>query len=297
MTKMNSIFRCLSVLALVISCQNASAQLSSLYAQFGFNPLPLNPAVAGYHGNFTASLSNRTSFNKTEGMPFTQFFTIHTPLGKKGWVGGLEVINDKAGLMRNLHVSGIGGYQIKMKESTLTAALKGGLSSFNTLWSQSITSTVNDPTIYGDEKRSSINATGGLYYQDTRTSLGISQSTNSDFQINSRGFVAHGAYIIGNKQNSYWQPAFALRYNRNSEMMADVNLTFNNDRYGSFGISLRSNDSFGIFTRIVFNQQLWSTISMDFYGKRIPGTFRNTLEIALNYDLRRRSTSPNPLIF
>jgi type IX secretion system PorP/SprF family membrane protein len=274
-----------------------TAQLPSLYATFGFNSLPLNPAVAGYHDNLTASLSNRASFNTVKGAPTTQFFTFHSSIGKKGWVGGLEVINDKAGLMRSLQLSGVGGYKIDMKESSLTAAIKAGYAMNNITWSQAVTSTVDDPLIIGDEEQSQIIAGCGLFYRDQRTSLGVSQSTQKDMNLNTRGWIVHGAYSFGSKRSWYWQPAFALRYNRTYQMLADINFTVNHDKFGSLGLSMRSNQSIAAFTRIVFTPQVWTTVSYDFFTKPTPGAYRNTMEISIHYDLIRKSTAPNPLLF
>jgi type IX secretion system PorP/SprF family membrane protein len=280
-----------------VSTNRLLAQLPSLYASFGFNSLPLNPAVAGYHDNLTATLSNRSSFNQVVGAPSTQFFSFHSSIGKKGWVGGLEVINDKAGLIRNMQFSGIGGYKIDMKESSLTAAIKAGYAMNNLLWSQSTTSTLNDPTIYGDENVSEVLAGCGLFYRDPRTSLGVSQSTQKDMNLTTRGWIVHGSYLFGSKRSWYWQPAFALRYSSTFDMMADMNVTVNHDKFGSLGFSMRSNQSLAIYTRIVFTQQIWATVSYDFFTKPVPGAFHNTMEISLHYDLIRKSSTPNPLIF
>ena len=66
----------ISVICLLI-CEICVSQQDALYSQYMFNPLVLNPAVAGTAEGVSMVLLSRSQWLGFEGAPSTQTFSIH----------------------------------------------------------------------------------------------------------------------------------------------------------------------------------------------------------------------------
>jgi type IX secretion system PorP/SprF family membrane protein len=120
-----------------------SAQQFPSFSQYTFNPLIINPAVAGSDGYTTVQLLARNQWLGFSGAPISQFFSIQTRLYKglhmpfsasvrrkyirpkrSGKVGlGFQCMNDKAGIFNHTALQFIYAYHIKIARNQLSFGL------------------------------------------------------------------------------------------------------------------------------------------------------------------------------
>ncbi len=90
------------------------AQLSPLSGQYFNNPYIINPAFAGFVQDTRLNLAYRNQWTNVPGAPVTQNVTLEHGFEKVGI--GLNVSNDKAGLIRQTSLSGSFAYHLPIGE-------------------------------------------------------------------------------------------------------------------------------------------------------------------------------------
>src|SRR5690349_24079150 len=102
------------VLCLTAMSFAARAQHSIVYSQYLFNGLLINPAYAGSHVQFSATLTYRNQWVNFDGAPETTTLGIHNSF-RKGRVGaGLLVTSDRIGSYSNTGMFASYAYAIKV---------------------------------------------------------------------------------------------------------------------------------------------------------------------------------------
>lgn len=95
-----------------LGLQDASAQLNPLVSQFYQNRYLGNPAFVGIDQGLNLNLSYRNQMSSIPGSPVSQAFTGDYQLGKAGV--GLNVFNDKAGLIKRTRLVGSYAYHLPL---------------------------------------------------------------------------------------------------------------------------------------------------------------------------------------
>lgn len=91
------------------------AQLSPMKSQFFQNPYLINPAMAGHNGGTSIFASYTNQWNRIEGAPVMMALSGSTALNDKAAVG-INVISDKAGLLKRTQAMGSFAYKIPFSE-------------------------------------------------------------------------------------------------------------------------------------------------------------------------------------
>lgn len=108
------------------------AQDTGNFTQFFFNPYTLNPSFAGLDGRGALSLAYRKQWSGIEGGPTIANFSYHAPL-KAGLSMGVNVANDKRGLLSNSGLLITMAYSVQLGETSyIRFGLSGG-GSWNTV--------------------------------------------------------------------------------------------------------------------------------------------------------------------
>src|SRR5690606_5316208 len=97
-------------LAVALSSQT-KAQLNPMKSQYFQNPYLVNAAMAGYQNKAEVFLNYSNQWNKIDGAPVLLSYSAMQPVNDKAAVG-LNVINDKSGLMRKTQVAGSFAYKV-----------------------------------------------------------------------------------------------------------------------------------------------------------------------------------------
>lgn len=107
-----------------ISTYGQQTKLSSLY---GYNPIILNPAEAGYNNVTDVSLSFRKQWTGVSGTPTTSWISGHTALNPKMGLGGV-IIYDEMSFIKNIDVKLNYAYHLKLaKDFKLSFGVGAGM--------------------------------------------------------------------------------------------------------------------------------------------------------------------------
>ncbi|OCX53753.1 hypothetical protein BEL04_05555 [Mucilaginibacter sp. PPCGB 2223] len=169
---------CTIVLFVIIGLQ-LHAQQRPQYTQYVFNPILVNPAVAGIENYTDVKAGYRSQWTGLQGAPVTSFFTINAPLGSNFLEGdatqapsngenplgrsftqtymaaephhgiGLTVVTDKAGPIRQTNFDATYAYHIGLSPTlNLAVGVSAGVSNY-TLNTAEVTTEFSDPAING----------------------------------------------------------------------------------------------------------------------------------------------------
>ena len=147
----------LIVFMLVGVVHHSKAQLTPLKGQFFQNPYQVNPAMAGSSDKAEVFTNYSNQWNKMDGAPVIMSFTATTPLKGNASLG-LNISNDKAGLIRKTQAMGTFAYKVSFNEDH---SLRFGVS---LSWSQ-------DRLDYGMASHTGINDTELAKYNDKENYL------------------------------------------------------------------------------------------------------------------------------
>jgi type IX secretion system PorP/SprF family membrane protein len=131
---------------LAFFCSYVHAQDIGNFTQFFFNPYSLNPSFAGIDGHGALFLAYRKQWSGIDGSPTIANLSYHTPL-KAGLNFGLNIANDKRGILNNSGMLLTAAYAIRLSEhSYLRFGISGG-GSWNTIDLAKIENITADPAL------------------------------------------------------------------------------------------------------------------------------------------------------
>jgi type IX secretion system PorP/SprF family membrane protein len=152
------------------------AQQELQVSQYMFNGMLLNPAYAGTHDYFSASLLHRSQWVNLDGAPSTQVFAIDGPIANKRMGVGLVVTNDQIGISSQLDVAANFAYHLPLGPGDLSFGVKAGLAMYSadlgdvTIWD-------NQDAVYSPNNIQNEMVTKfgfGTYYHTEKFYAGIS---------------------------------------------------------------------------------------------------------------------------
>ena len=110
----------LGVFLFVIIAYSSNAQNTYNFTQFYFNPALLNSSYTGSDGRLAAYVSYRKQWVGIEGAPTIANFSLQTALVNRASFG-LNVSNDKNGVISSSGILFTGGYSISPGATSLVA--------------------------------------------------------------------------------------------------------------------------------------------------------------------------------
>jgi len=156
-----------------LSVPQVYAQQKPVVSQYMFNELALNPAVAGSHGQFSATFLYRNQWVNFEGAPKTGVFNIHTGI-KYSKVGlGVQLSVDEIGIHKDVGVYAIYSYHIEFDQGILYMGLQAGYNELTSDFTKLNLRTVNDPTLSGVRKDFNPNFGVGFYFLNENWKIGF----------------------------------------------------------------------------------------------------------------------------
>ena len=140
----------LSAILICIFAINGVAQQSTIYSQYMFNGLAINPAYAGYDGLLSMTALGRLQSLGLEGSPNTQSFTAHTPIINNKIGIGLQFFHEQIGVTDQTGVYGAYSYKIYMDKFVLSLGLQAGVNFYKTNYTSLVTYNPGDPVFNED---------------------------------------------------------------------------------------------------------------------------------------------------
>jgi type IX secretion system PorP/SprF family membrane protein len=162
------------VFILFIMAHAVKAQQRSLYSQYMFNGLVLNPAYAGSQKQLSATGLFRKQWVNIEGAPSTFNATIHSGFEKKKIGMGLMVNREEIGIHKDLGVYGSYAYHIVMQKGILAMGLQAGFNNLQSDFNLLSVKHGNDPILNGKVSKFNPNFGTGLYYSTSNAYVGFS---------------------------------------------------------------------------------------------------------------------------
>jgi len=168
------IFQALLVISMMAFSLEAEAQQSSIYSNFMFNRLAINPAYAGSQDQLDITAVHRRQWENFEGAPSTSAFSAHKYLKNKNIGVGLMASSDQIGIHTDNRLYLVYAYKIETKAGVLSLGLQGGFSRLNSDFSRLNLRSERDAMMSGVRSDFNPNFGAGAYFSNDRFFAGFS---------------------------------------------------------------------------------------------------------------------------
>jgi len=283
-----------------------SQEKAVLYSHYTFNGLAINPAYSGSHEMLSISLSHRSQWVGFEGAPAFNILGIHTPFKNTRMGLGLLVMNESMGLRKYTGIYANYAHRITIGRGKLALGLKGGIGT-----GRFETSDLGDDIVFteNDNRYLLPNFGFGIYYYLPKFYAGLSvplimgyKSSKSGEIIAYHDFKNYTYYVTsGVKLNlaENWQiePSVLLEYNKSGGIIADGGMGLLYKDVIRVGASYRSNQAVVMLLDFKITYQLKVGVAYDYGLSELNNYYRNSFEVALEYNFGYRIKAANPTIF
>jgi type IX secretion system PorP/SprF family membrane protein len=289
------------ILAAFLSTAGAlHAQQELMISQYMFNGLVLNPAYAGSHPYWSASLLHRSQWTRFENAPTTQTFCIDGPVANNRLGLGLTASNDQLGVTRQQEFALNAAYKIALRKGYLSAGLRFAGANY----SANLTDVIiwdTDDAVYANNISNEMAFKGGfgLYYYERLWFAGISVPTifSSDDNIlpeNSsinRFFENHYYFNAGMVYEANpvlaIKPSMLVKYENAAPAQVDLNCNFLFFQKFWLGAGWRSGDALVAMAEWNITPQLRIGYAYDYTLTAIRNYSNGSHEVMLGFDFGR----------
>jgi type IX secretion system PorP/SprF family membrane protein len=283
---------------LLLGAMNVQAQQDALISQYMFNGLFLNPAYAGSHDFYSATLTFRKQWVNFDGAPMTSIASVDGPIKGKNMGIGLIVMNDQIGVTRQNKVVANYSYQLKIGDKgKLALGLSAGASQYSARTSTLTVWDENDVMFTSDQSSGLIPRFGfGAYYFQEKWFAGISVPTlmayvpNNRFSMNvnetflQRHYLLNGGVILPVNDKIKVKPSMLFKYLPNAPLQVDVNFSVLIKDAVWVGTSFRSGDAVVALIEYQANNKFRVAYAYDITFSRIHNYSAGSHEILIGYD-------------
>jgi type IX secretion system PorP/SprF family membrane protein len=292
--KTKIIFILLSVLAL-----NIKAQQETMISQYMFNGLFINPAYAGSHKYFSASLLYRNQWVNFEGAPKTGIVSVDGPIVNNKMGIGLVAVNDRIGITNKTDVYGNYAYHLQVNEnSKLSFGIKAGFSNYNADFGDLKYWDKNDQVYQQGAVSHLLPRFGfGTYYYSEKFYAGISIPTllaydntySFNVDLNKASFLRRHlfvttGYVFEVSESVKLKPSMLLKYVTNAPAEIDITMSSMFKDIIWLGVSYRSNDAVVGIIEYQANQRFRVGYAYDFTVSKMKNYNMGSHEIMIGYD-------------
>jgi type IX secretion system PorP/SprF family membrane protein len=242
---------------LVLAAINTQAQQDPLISQYMFNGLFINPAYAGSHEFYSATLTFRKQWVNFDGAPMTSIASVDGPIGGKNMGLGLIVMNDQIGVTRQNKVVANYSYHLKIGDKgKLALGISAGASQYSARTSSLTVWDENDIMFTSDQSSGLIPRFGfGAYYFKEKWFAGLSIPTlmayvpNNRFSMNvnetflKRHYILNGGLVMPVNEKVKVKPSILFKYLPNAPLQVDLNFSVLINDAIWLGTSFRSGDA------------------------------------------------------
>ncbi len=225
-------------LVIIFSACNLFAQHDQVISQYMFNGLFLNPAYAGSHTYYNASMLYRTQWIKFEGAPQTYIASVDGPIESKNMGLGLQLGYDVVGVTSRTEINTNYAYQLKFKSGKLAFGIKAGLAQYGTVNKSLKIWDVTDPLYEENQLSELVPKLGtGMYYFTDKLYLGLSVPTLLAYQKNTpfnldlnngsqlqRHYYLNAGYVIKINDIITLKPSTLVKYLPAAPVQVDLNV-------------------------------------------------------------------------
>lgn len=286
---------------LVFGLLSARAQHYTLFSQYMFNGLLINPAYAGSVEALSITGINRQQWTGFDGSPKTTTFSLHSPLRVKSLALGLVYINDLFGITNQNKINAAFAYRLRFKKSTLSFGLQAGVDLIKNNWNKVVTTTPGDVVFTSPYSQSAIPQAGfGIYYKTQKFYAGISVPEllllgNASSSLY-RSVLFNAGYIFEVGKEVKLKPSVLVKYINASPAELDANINAYFKGFG-LGYSYRTNDAMVFMATYNITQQFIIGYSYDLTTSALKTYVRGSHEFMLRYDFTYKVNTPSARYF
>jgi type IX secretion system PorP/SprF family membrane protein len=283
------------------------AQQYPVYSQYLFNPLVINPAYAGSHVQFSATVMYRNQWVNLDGAPRTTSLSMHSTLGIPSVGVGALITNDKIGSYSNTSIYGSYAYRLKTPTGSLSMGLQAGFNLVSADYSNLNLNDLNDASFISFSNKIRPNFGAGVYYDSKSFYAGFSVPfiLNTSVASNLESFITElrearyyfihgGAFLNLNAAGTaVLHPSVLIRAQEGQPLSADINIDFILNEVFSIGTSYRNVDAIITYMSLKLSDQFHFGYSYDWTQSDLNQFSKGTHEFMLNYRFRIRKFHGN----
>lgn len=274
-----------------------NAQQELMVSQYMFNGLLLNPAYAGTHEYFGASLLHRSQWVQFENAPVTQVFGIDGPIFNKKMGIGLKITNDQLGVEKQTEL----GLNLAKHFDLNTGIFSLGLSGNAAMYSAELTNLTvwdTDDQLYDQNivNEVVIKFGFGAYYHTDSWYLGLSVPTlfSQDDKVIPSGsslskfFAKHyylnAGIVLKPNYNLAIKPSILVKMEAEAPAELDLNCNFLLFKRFWIGAGYRTGDALVGMLEYNITPKFRAGYAYDFTTTDIKTYSAGSHEIMLGYD-------------
>jgi type IX secretion system PorP/SprF family membrane protein len=302
-------YRALSVVLLALLTTPLLAQQESMYTQYMFNKLLINPGYAGSRAVTSVTMLYRDQWTGFNGAPRTGTFSVHGHLRNPKVALGLTVLNDRIGLQNQTGVYANYAYRLPLGEGRLSFGVQGGFDHYQIALSSAVHIDAGDPTLGADLNLYTPNIGAGVYYQSEVFYAGVSALRLVENDLSGRTIVSESdAYarqarhlnammggVVDLTESVKFRPAVLVKYAPNAPVQADFNASFLFLERLWAGMSYRTNASLDFMVEFQISRQLRVGYAYDHQINAIGPYTTGSHEVLVGFDMdfgRSRVVTP-----
>ncbi|MBI1192382.1 MAG: type IX secretion system membrane protein PorP/SprF [Bacteroidetes bacterium] len=299
------------MLVVLVTQAGVQAQGDALYTQYQFNKLAINPAYAGSRDAFSVTAVYRDQWRGIDGAPKTASLAMHAPVGSR--IGlGLHLVDDRLGVVEETGAWGSFAFRIPAGSGQFALGLNGGAALYRTSLAGAFIGDNNDPVLSADQQLWLPNVGFGLYYHSERYYVGLAapRLLDNDLRETStalsgaqsgrqvRHFNAMTGFVFDLGENAKLRPAALLRYQENSPVQTEFNLSALLVERLWIGAGYRSGGSLDSYLEFNVTPMLRLGYSYDWVVNELGGQTGGSHEFLLGIDLPgKRDAASSPRQF
>jgi type IX secretion system PorP/SprF family membrane protein len=234
--KRTTMKRIIAIFILLSSALLSNAQQEIMISQYMFNGLVLNPAYAGSHPYFGATLLHRSQWLKFDGAPTTQTFAIDGPVLNRRAGVGLTFSNDQIGVTKQQEIGLNFAGKVSTGRGRLALGLRVGGAFYSATLSDLVVFDANDPSYANNINSKFIPKVGaGIYYYERNWFAGVSmpvlfaadKAILPEVTVNEKFFKTHtylnAGVVLEPSSVIAVKPSVLVKYQGEAPLEVDIN--------------------------------------------------------------------------
>jgi type IX secretion system PorP/SprF family membrane protein len=286
------------LILLILYCSGIYAQHNSLYSQYYFSGILINPAYAGSQNALNFTSIYRNQWTGIEGSPKNLSIGIHSPLKSNKINAGLIFY----GLSSVTNVMGIYAYRLPLAGGSFSLGLQGGIQTSKNNWAQIETTDGNDPVFTSPASKEISGIAGfGMYYKTEKFFLGLSSPTlynsRKSFDVSYSPVLLSAGVLIKVSNTVVFKPSTLIKYIKGSPIGTDISSVFYFKDIIGLGLGYRTKDAVYAFVDIKLNEQFSAGYCYDYTTSRLKKYSNGSHEFMLRYLFSYKLNAKSPRYF
>lgn len=286
---------------LIILSVNSYGQQKSVYSQYMFNGLVINPAYAGNQKQLSATGFYRKQWVNLDGAPTSINASVHAGFDKKKIGAGLMITKDAIGIHNDLGIYMSYAYKVVLPNGVLSMGIQGGFNYLQSDFSRLSRQDPDDPVMAINISNFNPNFGTGVFYSNPTTYVGLSVpyilnnklvdgTEFLSFAREYRYYYLTAGKVLEHSKELKFKPSMLLRVQEGAPIGFDVNMNVILNNTITLGASYRSTDSFVGLFQVQANENFAFGYAYDYTISALNLYSRGSHEIMLNYRIRLSNT-------